>query len=69
MMMDDIEKGAQAMDSSPDVIWGSNGCRSTSAMPVSDETRAAPQYVAKGQNRHSDTCERKKPDQASGTVN
>jgi hypothetical protein len=23
MMMDDIEKGAQAMDSSPDVIWGS----------------------------------------------
>jgi len=24
MMMDDIEKGAQAMDSSPDVIWGSD---------------------------------------------
>jgi hypothetical protein len=24
MMMDDIEKGAQAMDFSPDVIWGSD---------------------------------------------
>jgi hypothetical protein len=32
MMMDDIEKGAQAMDSSPDVIWGSDGCPSISAM-------------------------------------